>query len=144
MAGPAASKGHYRMDRDDRLVKIRYTKRETGWAEHLGGRKYRLDNIPLASRLNIDDVVLCRLNDDGELQVRKVLKHRYPCKTLFRYDEAEQYHAVRERAREVGAKTEHFIGPSDDKPGLAVCAHDYDFDPLEAARDAGVNNPDSE
>src|SRR5262245_52908782 len=124
------------MDRNDRLVKIWYTKRETGWAEHLGGNRFRLDNIPLATRLNIDDVVLCRENEDGMLRVRKVLRHRYPCKTAFRYDRPEQYQAVRDQARTAGAKTESFFAPSDDRPGLAVCAHDYDFDPLEAARQA--------
>jgi hypothetical protein len=132
------------MDRDDRLVKIRYTKGETGWAEHLGGNRFRLDNIPLAGRLNFDDVVLCRRNDDGELQVRKVLRRRYPCKTAFRYDTVEQYHAVRRRAKEAGAQTESFFGPHDGEPGFALCAHNHDFDPLEAAREAGVENPELE
>jgi hypothetical protein len=131
-----------RMDRDDRLVKIRYNKDETGWAEHLGGNRYRLDNIPLARRLNIDDVVLCRLNDEGQLQVRKLVRRRYPCKTGFRYDTIQQYHAVRKRAKEAGAQTESYFGPADGEQGFAICAHGHDFNPLEAAREAGVENPE--
>ena len=130
------------MDRDDRLVKIRYNKDETGWAEHLGGNRYRLDNIPLARRLNIDDVVLCRRNDEGQLQVRKLVRRRYRCKTAFRYDTVEQYHAVRRRAQEAGAQTESFFGPGHGERGLALCAHNVNFDPLQAAREAGVENPD--
>lgn len=29
------------------MVRIRYAKGETGWAEDLGGGQYRIDNIPL-------------------------------------------------------------------------------------------------
>src|SRR5207245_1478110 len=43
--GVCPEEGKGRMDQDDRLVKIRYTKGETGWAEHLGGNRFRLDNI---------------------------------------------------------------------------------------------------
>jgi hypothetical protein len=32
--------------------------------------------------------------------------------------------------------------PADGKPGLALCAHDDDFDPLQAAREAGVEDPE--
>ena len=66
------------------MVKIRYAKGEKGWAEELGDGKYRIDNIPLTDRLNIDDLVRCRLNDDGELVVSRRLKRRYPEKTLIR------------------------------------------------------------
>jgi hypothetical protein len=132
------------MDRDGRMVKVWYTREETGWAEHLGGRRFRLDNIPLARRLNIDDVVFCRRNDHGGLQVRKLLRRHYPCKTAFRYDTIEQYGAVRQRALEAGAKIEGLFGPADGKPGLALCAHGPDFDPMQAAREAGVENPDLE
>jgi hypothetical protein len=71
------------------VVKIRYAKGETGWAEAMGDGTYRIDNIPLTDRLNIDDLVRCRLNDEGELIVSRRLKRRYPEKTAIRYTRAD-------------------------------------------------------
>lgn len=129
------------MDRDGRTVKIWYANDETGWAEHLGGNRYRLNNVPLAPGLNIGDVVLCRPNRFGMPQVRKRVRRRYRYRTAFRYDTAEQYWAVHERALEAGAWIENLVGPAGGKRGLAQCAHGDDFDPLQAAEEVGVENP---
>jgi hypothetical protein len=131
------------MGREDRMVKIWYANDETGWAEHLGGNRYRLDNIPLADDLSIDDVVVCRPTAFGMPQVHKRVRSRYPYKTFFGFDTAEQYCAIDARAREAGAKTASLVPPTDGKPGLALCAHGEDFDPLQAVQEAGIENPDS-
>jgi hypothetical protein len=44
--------------------------------------------------------------------------------------------------QEAGAKIESMIGPHGGRPGLALVAHDYDFDPVEAAREVGIENPE--
>jgi hypothetical protein len=75
------------------MVKIRYGKGETGWAEDLGDGQYRIDNIPLT--------------DEGELVVSRRL------------------------------------GPQGDRPGIALVAHGADFDPVAAAREVGVENPEA-
>jgi hypothetical protein len=131
------------MDRMGEIVKIRYAKRETGWAEDLGGGKYRIDNIPLTDRLNIDDLVRCRLNGDGELVVSRRLKRRYPEKTAVRFERAEQYRLLRQKVLAAGAKIEGMIGPQGGKPGLAVVAHGYNFDPVAAAREVGIESPEA-
>jgi hypothetical protein len=125
-----------------KMVKIRYAKGETGWAEEMGGGKYRIDNIPLTDRLNIDDLVRCRLNNDGELVVSHRLRRHYQEKTAIRYEREEQYHLLREKVLEAGAKIEGMIGPEDGRPGIALVAHDYEFDPMEAAREVGIEDPE--
>ena len=125
-----------------KMVKVRYAKGETGWAEEMGNGTYRIDNIPLTDRLNIDDVVRCRRNEAGELVVRRRVKRRYPEKTAIRYEQEEQYGLLREKVLEAGAKIEGLMGPQGGEPGLALVAHDYDFDPVEAAREVGIENPE--
>src|SRR5438309_11772900 len=74
-----------------KMVKIRYARGETGWAEEMGNGTYRIDNVPLTDRLNIDDLVRCRRNEAGELVVRGRVKRRYPEKTAIRYEKEGQY-----------------------------------------------------
>jgi hypothetical protein len=124
------------------MVKIRYAKGETGWAEDLGGGKYRIDNIPLTDRLNIDDLVRCRCNDDGELVVSRRLKRPYPEKTAVRYERADQYRLLRQKVLAAGAKIEGMVGPQGGRPGIALVAHGYDFDPVAAAREVDIENPE--
>jgi hypothetical protein len=107
------------------MVKIRYARGETGWAEDLGNGQYRIDNIPLTDRLNIDDLVRCRVNDDGELVVSRRLKRRYPEKTAVRYERAEQYRLLRQKVLAAGAKIEGMVGPQRGRPGIALVAHGY-------------------
>lgn len=126
------------------LVEVRFGKSETGWAEELGDGKYRIDNIPLTVPLNLDDLVRCRLNNDGELVVSRRLKRRYPEKTVIRYECEEQYWLLREKVLAADAKIEGMFGPHDDKPGVALVAHVCDFDPLQAAREVGIEKPDGE
>jgi hypothetical protein len=125
------------------MVRIRYAKGETGWAEEMGDGKYRIDNIPLTDRLNIDDLVRCRFNDDGELVVSRRLKRRYPEKTAIRYERAKQYRLLQQKVLKAGCKMEGMIGPERGKPGLAIVAHGYDFDPVEVAREVGIENPEA-
>src|SRR5215471_11049731 len=120
------------------MVKIRYARGETGWAEDLGNGQYRIDNIPLTDRLNIDDLVRCRVNDDGELVVSRRLKRRYPEKTAVRYERAEQYRSLRQKVLAAGAKIEGMLGPQGGRPGIALVAHGSDFDPVAAAREVGI------
>jgi hypothetical protein len=127
-----------------KMVKIRYAKGETGWAEEMDDGTFRIDNIPLTNRLNIDDLVRCRWNDAGEFVVSRRLRRRYPEKTAIRYEEEEQYRLLREKVLEAGAKIEGMIGPHGAKPGLALVAHDYDFNPVEAAREVGIENPEED
>lgn len=125
-----------------KMVKIRFAKDETGWAEDMGNGTYRIDNIPLTERLNIDDIVRCRLNDDGWLVVRRRLKRRYPEKTTVRYERAEQYRLLQRKVQGAGARIEGMIGPGSGRRGFALVAHDYDFDPMEAAREVGIEDPE--
>jgi hypothetical protein len=125
------------------MVKIRYARGETGWAEDLGDGQYRIDNIPLTDRLNIDDLVRCRVNDDGELVVSRRLQRRYPEKTAVRYERAEQYRLLRQKVLAAGAKIEGMLGPQGGRPGIALVAHGYDFDPVQAAREVGIENPEA-
>ena len=125
------------------MVKIRYARGETGWAEDLGNGQYRIDNIPLTDRLNIDDLVRCRVNDDGELVVSRRLKRRYPEKTAVRYERAEQYRLLRQKVLAAGAKIEGMLGPQGGRPGIALVAHGSDFDPVAAAREVGIENPEA-
>jgi hypothetical protein len=87
------------------MVKIRYAEGETGWAEELTNGTYCIDNIPLSDRLNIDDIVRCRLNDDGELVVSRRLKGRYPEKTTIRYERVEQYRLLRQKVLAAGPRS---------------------------------------
>ena len=125
------------------MVKIRYARGETGWAEDLGDGQYRIDNIPLTDRLNIDDLVRCRVNDDGELVVSRRLQRRYPEKTAVRYERAEQYRLLRQKVLAAGAKIEGMLGPQGGRPGIALVAHGSDFDPVAAAREVGIENPEA-
>ena len=127
----------------DPLPKIRYGKGETGWAEDRGGGQYRIDNIPLTDRLNIGDLVRCRLNDEGELAVSRRLKRRSPEKTAVRYERAEQYRLLRRKVLAAGGKIEGMLGPQGDRPGIAPVAHGSDLDPVAAAREVGVENPEA-
>jgi hypothetical protein len=83
----------------------------------VGGGQYRIDTIPLTDRLNIDDLVRCRLNDEGELVVSRRLKRRYPEKTAVRYERAEQYRLLRRKVPAAGGQIEGMLGPQGDRPG---------------------------
>jgi hypothetical protein len=124
------------------LVKIRFGEGETGWAEQLPGDRYRIDNIPLEDDLNVDDVVRCRRNEQGELEVSEVLERKYPRKVAVRYERVEQYRALRDKVREAGGQIEGMVGPRDGRPGFALVAHGHNFDALEAAREVGIENPE--
>jgi hypothetical protein len=66
----------FRRDGMSKMVKIRYAKDETGWAEEMANGTYRIDNIPLTDQLNMDDLVRCRLNDAGvEQALARVIKY---------------------------------------------------------------------
>jgi hypothetical protein len=54
-------------DRAGKFVYIRYAKDETGLAEALGGGEYRIADIPMTDRLNLGDVVRCRVEHNGGL-----------------------------------------------------------------------------
>ncbi len=110
-------------------VRIRFDKGETGWAEVLGDGKYRIDNVPLANDLNIDDVVTCEKGEDGFLSVVDVLERKYPLKTAVKYEKEEQYHQLREKVKAAGCKIEGMIGPrGTEDPGICIVAHDENFD----------------
>jgi hypothetical protein len=129
-------------DATGRTVKIRYADNEMGWAEHLRGSQYRIDNVPLTNRLNIDDVVRCRLNDHGELVVSRRLKRRYPEKTVVCYERVGQYRLLRQKVLAAEGKIEGLVGPECGTPAIALVAHDDDFDPLAAAREVGIEDPE--
>ncbi len=103
--------------------------------------KYRIDNIPLAEDLNIDDVVLCEEGSDGWLEVVDVLDRKFPLKTAIKYEEKEQYGALRERVKAAGFKIEGMIGPSGDKPGFCVVAHDESLDLKKIVEEIGIKTP---
>lgn len=122
------------------LVKIRYSEFETGWAEEMGNGKYLIANIPLTKGLNVDDLVRCRQNDDGELVVSRSLKRRYHEKTLIPYEREEQFQPLCEKVQAAGAEIEGMFGPHDGKPGCAIVAHERHFDPWQVAREVGIEN----
>jgi hypothetical protein len=132
------------MGRKGEMVHIRYASDETGMAEVLGGGQYRIASIPLTDKLNFDDVVRCRVKDDGELVelvVSRRLKRGYPKKTFVRYERGEQLLRLRQRELAAGAKIEAVGSPQVGQPGLAQVAHGPDFDPLAAAKEVGIKNP---
>src|SRR5262249_6277745 len=107
-------------DRMGGMVKSRYARGATGWAEDRGGGQYRIDNIPLTDRLNIAALVRRRLNDEGAVVVSRRLKRRYPEKPAVRSERAEQYRLLRQKVLAGGGKIAGMVGPQGDRPGIAL------------------------
>jgi hypothetical protein len=127
------------------MVKIRYTADEAGWAERLGDDRCRINTIPLANRLNIDDEVVVHRNRRGELCAGDVVRRAYRHKTAIRYQEPGQYAAFREFAVAKGAQVEGVVSPykgdGEHYEGILLCAHNDDFDPVAEATALGIQEP---
>lgn len=126
------------------MLKADYGQREHGWIEVLGGGKYRIANVPISDRLNMNDVVTCT-SVNGYLVVDEVLSSEFPNKTLVYYDTREQYRALWEASSASGNKTEGMIAPyvrdGVFNRGLALVNHKDDFDPIKILEDLGVEDP---
>lgn len=114
-------------------VRVRFCEGETGWAEDVGESKYRINNIPLADDLNIDDIVYCDKGSDGFLEILDVVERKYLYKTLVRYKNVADFAAICDKMKAAGFKVEGMIGPNNGRRGLCLVAHDasVDFDCLK-------------
>lgn len=121
-------------------VKIQFAPDETGWAESLGDSKYRINNIPLAEDLNIDDVVYAEQGESNCLEVIDILERKFHFKTLVRYPTVDHYKAMRERLNEKNCKMEGMVGPHEGRPGMCFIAHDKDVDLESVFAEVGVDN----
>jgi hypothetical protein len=122
-------------------VRIRFSPGETGWAEHIEGNKYRINNIPLADDLNIDDIVICNNNLTDFLEICGVLERRYHLKSPIQYERREQYKLIFSKAEEMGCKVEGMTAPRDGEPGICLIAHN-DTDNIQKIIDeCGIETP---
>jgi hypothetical protein len=131
--------------RKGEMVRTRYASDETGWAEVLGGGKYRIANIPLTDGLNLGDVVRCRVEQKGELLelvVSRRLKRGYPKKTFVRYERPKQLRLLCQKVLAAGAEIAGVGDLRVGQPGLVQVAHGPDFDPLAAAKQVGIKHPE--
>jgi hypothetical protein len=129
-------------------VRIRYSKGETGWAYELPNGHYQIDNLPLASHLNIGDIVKCREEPDELPIVTKLITRGLPCKSAVAYQTVEQFYKFIKVAKEAGCKCEGLVGPSakgcsGDKNGIIIVAHKEDFDPFAEASKLGIKDSDT-
>ncbi len=124
----------------ENYVRIRYSGDETGWAERVGENRYRIDNIPLATDLNIDDVVACEEKDYGLHEITDVLERIFTHKSGVNYEKKEQYAALREKVKAAGFKIEGMVGPSHFGPGICVIAHNESFDVKSLIKEIGIES----
>ena len=119
-----------------KLIKVRFDRGETGWAENLGHSTVRVANIPLTKRYNIDDVVELKppASEDDWPRLGQVLQRRYAKKSSVSYPAPHQknYTSLRKAFTKRGCKIEGMI------EGWALVAHDRGVDLEALAQSAGV------
>ena len=125
--------------------RIRYADGETGWAIKLPDGKYRINNVPLADDLNIDDIVECTPGDEFNLpKVIKIVKPAFKYKDGIYYQTVTQFHDFCKEARKVGAKVEGCVAPytrnGKHNDGILMVSHNDDFDPHAVATKLGIKN----
>jgi hypothetical protein len=118
------------------MVRIRYGKQETGWAEKLKDGKYRIANVPLEDGLNIDDVVTCK-KDDGMDAVDKVVKCVLPRKAVIWYDKIPEFEIVTKVLKAMGCKCEGWCAPGKGRGMVSVAAPEL-VDPKAVAEMLGI------
>lgn len=122
------------------LVRIKFTERESGWAEKLPGGKYRLQNIPVFDTIGlcIDDVVTVKPYE-GWLLVDKVVESVFAGKKVLFYKEEWQFGELCGAAKYLGCKVEGLGGPAEGKPGMMVVVYPKGVSPLEIAKKLGIS-----
>jgi hypothetical protein len=118
-----------------KMVKVRFAKGETGWGRQLEPGRVMIANIPLTDRLNIDDLVeVDTTPKTGPLEIARVLKRTFECKTAIEYPtpHLDNYAKLLDAWNDAGIKCEGML------PGLAIVAHHENQDPVRVATDAGV------
>jgi len=117
------------MSKQEEFVKIRFDVDETGWAVKLPNGNYRIANIPLAERLNIDDEVSLGEPVHGFQTVKEVIKSRFNSKGAVHYsvDDLPTFDKfVKDAEKSGNYKIEGMV------PGIAFVAFsDDDYDDLK-------------
>jgi hypothetical protein len=126
----------------ENMVRIRYGKQETGWAEKLKDGKYRIANVPLEDGLNIDDVVTCTAHADDYDTVKKVVHSPFPVKAAVYYDKIPQFHKVVKALKALGCKCEGWNKPGSNEKkkfrGTICVAAPWGVDPKAVAEKLGI------
>jgi hypothetical protein len=121
------------------LVRIKFSERESGWAERLPKGRYRLANIPVFDDIGlcIDDVVTVK-PFDGWLLVDKVVKKVFAGKAILYYDEEYQFHQIVGALKYLGCKCEGMCSAKDGSPGFLVAVYPKGVSPVKVAEKLGV------
>ena len=123
-------------------IRVRYDRRETGWATPLQHNLAVIENIPLTERCNALDVV--RLEPelgDGLPWVGEVVERRYNAKSLLHYHSQRDLELLRSLLQLLGCATESARRPTADGPGVLLVAHDASIRPALLAQAVGVSQP---
>lgn len=125
-------------------VCVRFARRETGWALPEGrSGLYRVANIPLTDRYNIDDLVELAPPTGGRpRRIRRLLETPFPGKAVLYYPDMRAFHRLTAVLTEFGCRCEGWCAPGDRGPGLLAVAYLDDYDPVETARRMGYPQPE--
>lgn len=102
------------MSREKNLVRIAVPG-ESMWAEDLGNNRYKLANIPLEAKFNIDDIVSGKMVA-GRLEIDQLLEQSEYGKAYLSYEDKDTFKQFFDAAEKCGGKVEGLM------PGVAVIA----------------------
>jgi len=125
-------------------IRVEYEPGETGWADDLEDGRVRIANIPYRDGLNIGDVVLLDASSEmkGRRVVASVISRKYVGKTCIEYPAPfrPNWKKLYEAYEAAGCMAEGIL------EGKALVAHQADQDPVQIAKDVGieVTKPESQ
>lgn len=113
---------------EPKVVRIRYSDRERGWAIDLGNNRYKIDNVPTFSPdLHFGDIIEFEEGADLMSGDFRIVEKGLDQKVFIEYEEIPHIRAFQARCRE-GRYKDHTtleggILPTEDRRGLAMLCH---------------------
>lgn len=108
-----------------KMIKVRYSPEETGWAQVLSATTVRLANIPDTKRLNVDDITeidYSETDNDDLPVIGDVLHNIFEHKTVIGYEHTADFYKLETLFELLGCKVEGNSVPKNNKPGKACVA----------------------